>query len=75
MAIIVKSLANNRGDFSSLTNIYPASGTATRPALVKSMRFVNVSDSEAATLTLKLTHGSATKQVGRREIPCASSSL
>lgn len=64
MAIIVKSLANGKFDSaSSFANIYPPSGTTTRPALVKNMRFVNRSDSSDATLTLQLTSASTSKQI------------
>lgn len=63
MGIVLKSLANARLNSASAVNVYPSSGTATKPALIKSMRFVNVSTTTAATLTLKLTHGGVTKQI------------
>lgn len=76
MAIIVKSLANGRlNSAGAFVNVYPASGTATRPALVKSMRFVNISDTAAATLTLQLTHAGMTKQIGPTNINVAPKSL
>jgi len=76
MAIIIKSLANQRlNSASSFVNVYPDSGTATRPALIKSMRFVNVSDTTAATLTLQLTHGGTTKQIGPTNISVPAKGL
>ena len=56
MAITVKSLAQNRLSSTSDTNLYPSgAGTyATKPAVISTIRVVNTSTTDAATLVLKL---------------------
>ena len=64
MAIVIKSLADSvLSSAGSFASVYPSSGTTTRPALVRSMRFVNRSDTDSATLTLQLTKGATSKRL------------
>jgi len=65
MATIVKSLGNNTLTSASDANLYPSSGYATRSAVISRIRFVNTSDTTAATLLLKLKRSTSTPVVAQ----------
>ncbi|SRR5713101_5842713 len=64
MAVTIKALANNVLTQTTATNLYPASGFAVKAAIVKTMRFVNTSDTASATLDIYfLRSGGAIRQI------------
>lgn len=67
MSLIVKCLADNvLNSASQFTNVYPSSGVAVNPALVKRMRFVNTNTTQPATLALSVVQGTGQDAVERQ---------
>jgi hypothetical protein len=69
MAVTIKALANGQLTQTSATNLYPTSGFAVKAAIVKTMRFVNTSDTASATLDIYfLRSGGSTRQISPKSL-------